>query len=302
MNRSKWNNYGLNATQCNVMEEDFRKISNCTNSKQAWDILHVVHEGTNTVYNSKIQRLTTDFKNIKMSNSESFLNFQNRLKDVCNSLYNLGEPISETIVQKILRSLPKKFVPKIITIKESKDLNSLLKNELRGSLQTFEVDILKKYSQPEEKYLAFECQLTKVDDEREEEDETGSIDENELALLAQNLNRYLRSFRNEQNLSRPNGGQNRKGSTNLRGNHQYRRQPGNMGNNNRLLGKDSKEKECLECHGYGHRAFECATCLNRVRRKTQTSQATKATYNSTLSDEEQGEESGKFVAFAAGLE
>ena len=26
----------------------------------------------------------------------------------------------------------------------------------------------------------------------------------------------------------------------------------NMGNMNRVIGKDFKEEECFECHGYGH--------------------------------------------------
>lgn len=60
--------------------------------------------------------------------------------------------------------------------------------------------------------------MNKADDEREKADEIGSIDEEELALLAQNLNRCLRSYRNEQNSLRPNGGQNKKGSINPRGN------------------------------------------------------------------------------------
>ena len=82
-----------------------------------------------------------------MSDSELFSDFHDRLKNICNSLHNLGEHMAETrIVKKILRSLPEKFVPKIIAIKESKDLNSLTENELLGSLQTFEADILNKYS------------------------------------------------------------------------------------------------------------------------------------------------------------
>lgn len=150
-----------------------------------------------------------------MSDNESFSDFHNRLKDICNSLYNLGELIPETrIVKKILRSLPEKFVPKINTIEESKDLNSLIENELLGSLQTFESEVLDKYSRPKEKSLAFEAQMIKPNDEREGDDETGSIDEDELALLAQNHNKYLRSYMNEQTSSRPKDGQYRRGSIN----------------------------------------------------------------------------------------
>ena len=99
-----------------MTEEEFRKISNFFTSKEAWDILQVVHERMNTVKNSKIQRLTTEFENIKMSDSESFSDFHDKFKDLCNSLHNLGEPAAETrIVKKILRSLP--LFPKLQPLK-----------------------------------------------------------------------------------------------------------------------------------------------------------------------------------------
>ena len=42
-----------------------------------------------------------------------------------------------------------------------------------------------------------------------------------------------------------------------------------VGNNdNRVMGEYSKKDECFECHGYGHRAFECATRLNRLRQES----------------------------------
>ena len=84
-------------------------------------------------------------------------------------------------------------------------MNSLTENDLFGPLETFKSDVLNRCSQPKEKSLAFEAQMIKPNDEREGDDETGSINEDELALLAQNLNRYLRSSRNEQTSSRPNG-------------------------------------------------------------------------------------------------
>ena len=79
LNRYKLNNQGLNSIQNTVTKEEFRKISNCTTSKEAWNILQAVHEGMNTVKNSKILRLTTDFENIKISDSESFSDFHDKL-------------------------------------------------------------------------------------------------------------------------------------------------------------------------------------------------------------------------------
>lgn len=57
------------------------------------------------------------------------------------------------------------------------------------------------------------------------------------------------------------------------------------------MGEDLKKEECFECHGYGYGAFKCAIRLSRVRQETQSSQATKATQNSTLSYEEKCEDS-----------
>lgn len=94
--KSRCNSKGLNVIQCSVSEDEFRKISNCKTFKHASDILQVVFEGTTTVKNSKIQRLTTGFENIKMNDCESFSKFHSILKDIVNSLYNLGEPVSKT--------------------------------------------------------------------------------------------------------------------------------------------------------------------------------------------------------------
>lgn len=144
--------------------------------------------------------------------------------------------------------------------------------------------------------------MFKSDNECEEEEEAGSIVEDKLDLFACNINRYFRSPMNEQNSSRPNISQNMIGLLNLRGNQQYSRLPGNTWNNDRVVGEDSKREECIECHMYGHQAFEFATRLNRVRRETQSSYVMKATQNSTLSDEEFGEDSEKVVAFVAKVE
>ena len=205
-----------------------------------------------------------------MSDSESFLDFHDKLKDICNSLYNLEEHVAEMrIVKKILRSLPEKFVPKITTIEESKDLNSLIENELLGSLQTFEADVLNKYSQTKENSLASEAHMTKSQHEREEEDNVDSSDEKKLTILAQNLSRYFRSSRYEQNSSRPYCNQNRRCQNSWMRNQPVNREVGN--NDKRVMGEISRKDECFECHGYGHSAFECATRLNRLRQESQSS-------------------------------
>lgn len=52
----------------------------------------------------------------------------------------LGDPLKPDVIRnKILRSLPKIFRPKVTVIEKRKDIDTLIVEELVGSLQTFEM-------------------------------------------------------------------------------------------------------------------------------------------------------------------
>ena len=70
-----------------------------------------------------------------MSDNECFNEFYAKLNDIINSAYNLDEIYDQLkIVRKILRSLTEDFRPKVTTIIESKNVNSIHVDELIGSL------------------------------------------------------------------------------------------------------------------------------------------------------------------------
>ena len=94
-----------------------------------------MHEGIKAVKINKLQQLTTKFENIRMSDDESFDEFYAKLNDIVNFAYNLGEIYDQPkTVRKILKSLIKDFKPKVTAIIESKDVDSILVDELIGSL------------------------------------------------------------------------------------------------------------------------------------------------------------------------
>ena len=133
-----FNNKALNALFSAVTNKEFKKISSTEIAKEAWTILQTTYEGTKAVKDSKLQRLTTSFEEIKMEEDESFDKFYAKLKDIVNSAFNLGETIPEPkIVRKVLRSLPERFHAKITTIEESKDTDQIPLIELVGNLQTY---------------------------------------------------------------------------------------------------------------------------------------------------------------------
>ena len=107
---ANFNSKALNALFSAVTNEEFKKISSTETAKEAWTILQTTYEGTKAVKDSKLQRLTTSFEEIKMEEDESFDEFYAKLKDIVNSAFNLGETIPESkIVRKVFRSLPERF-------------------------------------------------------------------------------------------------------------------------------------------------------------------------------------------------
>ena len=132
---ANFNSRALNALFSAVTNEEFKKISLTETAKEAWTILQTTYKGTKAVKNSKLQRLTTSFEEIKMEEDESFDEFYAKLKDIVNSVFNLWETIPEPkIVRKVLRSLPKRFHAKITLIEESKDIDKIPLTELVGNL------------------------------------------------------------------------------------------------------------------------------------------------------------------------
>ena len=107
---ANFNSRALNALFSTITNEEFKKISSTETAKEAWTILQTTYEGTKAVKDSKLQRLTTSFEEIKMEEDESFNKFYVKLKDIVNSAFNFGETIPEPkIVRKVLRSLPERF-------------------------------------------------------------------------------------------------------------------------------------------------------------------------------------------------
>ena len=70
-----------------------------------------------------------------MSNDKCFDELYAKLNNIVNSAYNLGEIYDQPkIHRKILRSLTMDFRPKVTTITESKDVDSIPVDKLVGSL------------------------------------------------------------------------------------------------------------------------------------------------------------------------
>lgn len=82
-----------------------------------------------TVKFSMLQILVTKVENIRMHENPTFSSFYSELSDIVNSSFNLEKPIpNPKIVRKFFRSLLElleRFKPKVTTIENSKDIDSM---------------------------------------------------------------------------------------------------------------------------------------------------------------------------------
>ena len=140
------------------MNEEFKKISSTKTTKEGWTILQTTYEGTKVVKDSKLQRLTLSFEEIKMEEDKSFDKFYAKLKDIVNSAFNLGEIISEPkVVRKALKSLPKRSHAKITTIEESKGSDKIPLIEQDDNLQTYELGLTRIRKASKSKSMALKA-------------------------------------------------------------------------------------------------------------------------------------------------
>ncbi|CAL9011945.1 unnamed protein product [Prunus brigantina] len=87
------NQKGLNALFTAISSDQFEYISGCDTSKEAWDILKVAHEGTNTIKGAKLQMHTLQFETLMMDENKTFSEFYAKLCVIVNACSSLGEKI-----------------------------------------------------------------------------------------------------------------------------------------------------------------------------------------------------------------
>lgn len=142
---SHGNSRALNSILNGVDKNVFLLINLFTEDKEAWEILKTAHEGASKVSMSRLQLLTTKFKNMKTKEDETITNVYVCVCDITNNSFSLCEQMyGEKLAKKILRSFPNKFDMKLSTIEEAQYISLIKVYELISSLLTFEMDINKK--------------------------------------------------------------------------------------------------------------------------------------------------------------
>jgi hypothetical protein len=118
------------------------KVAHCKYAKEISDKLRNIYEGDTKVKEKKIQSYRGQFEQLKIMEDENIAAYLLQFDKTVNEIIGLGEEIEESvIVQKVIRSLPMRFNPKISALGEKLDLNSISMDELPGIFTAYEMTI-----------------------------------------------------------------------------------------------------------------------------------------------------------------
>ena len=134
-----------------VDEAIVSRIAAANMTKEAWATLKTEFQGSSKVITVKLQALRHEFETSLMKNNESIQVFLARVSTIVAQMRSYGDQLQEeTVVAKVLRSLPPKFDHVVAAIEESKDLSTFSFDELMGSLQAHEARINRSSEKEEE--------------------------------------------------------------------------------------------------------------------------------------------------------
>jgi hypothetical protein len=127
-----------------------------------------------------------------MKEDEDIADYFLRVNEIMNAIIGLGEEIKESvIVQKVLRSLPMIFNPKISTLEEILDINSISMDELHGIFTAYEMRIEQENLDVKEAAFKESKRSKKKEKEQEEYSSNNDVskDDEEVANFVKRLNK-----------------------------------------------------------------------------------------------------------------
>lgn len=107
-------------------EDEFEKISNASSTKETWEKLQTSCKEKDKVKKVLLQTLRGEIKSFHMKESKSISKYFSRVIAISNQFKRNGEKLEDArIIEKILHSLDPKFEHIVVTVEETKDLETM---------------------------------------------------------------------------------------------------------------------------------------------------------------------------------
>ena len=120
----------------------FANVINCTTSKEVWDTLQTLCEGSEQVRHNKMQLLIQKYEAFHFYSGEFVNDTYNRFQKFLNGLKLYGRTyLTEKTNLKFLRSLPKEWKPMTVSLRHSHKFKDYTLDKIYGVLRTYELEI-----------------------------------------------------------------------------------------------------------------------------------------------------------------
>ncbi|XP_047306461.1 uncharacterized protein LOC124909875 [Impatiens glandulifera] len=111
----------------------FQQILDRNSAKIVWESLKIKFGGNERVKRSLLNTIRCKFEILKMKKSETIKEYFARITAITNQMRSNGETMSDTIiVEKILRTLTKKFIYVVFAIEEVRNVRTMSVDELQS--------------------------------------------------------------------------------------------------------------------------------------------------------------------------
>src|SRR3989337_1323318 len=227
-----------NAQACDILfnglcPKEFNNISRLKNAKEIWDTLVDMHEGAESVKESKLDVLQSQLDKFKMKDGEGVVEMYSRLALITNEIASLGseEMIDKFIIKKILRALDGKYDIVCTLIQMMPNYKDLKPTEVIGRIVVHEMSLKDKEELHNKSSGAYKasCDAPTTSSEKQAFNE-------ELSLMVKNFNKFYKSRSKER-------------SSKSRSNNDKR--------------SSSRERNCYNCGRPGHYSNECTAPYKR---------------------------------------
>ena len=184
-----------NAQACDILfnglcPEEFNKISRLENAKEIWDTLIDMHEGTDSVKESKLDVLQSQLDKFKMKDGEGVAEMYSRLALITNEIAGLGseEMTDRFIIKKILRALDGKYDTVCTLIQMMPNYKDLKPTEVIGRIVAHEMSLKDKEELHNKSSGAYKASSEAPTSSSEKQ----TFNE-ELSLMVKNFNKFYKS-------------------------------------------------------------------------------------------------------------
>lgn len=137
-----------------VPEDVLLAIAEKETAKEVWEAIKTMCMGVERVQEARVQTLKGEFESLMMKDSEKIEDFCLKLSGIVTNIRVLGEAMEESsVVRKILRAVPDKFLQIASNIEQFGDVKSMSVEELVGRLKAHEERMKGRSEQSEQQQL-----------------------------------------------------------------------------------------------------------------------------------------------------